>query len=90
MTSLAARTCLSHSGYILVLALPCLYVLFLLLCEGLLSCVLLTAQSLPGSYQRHTVQPNKVYIGGLPEHTRKEDLQSCFGKLGTIVNIELK
>lgn len=36
------------------------------------------------------MQPNKVYIGGLPEHTRKEDLQSCFGKIGTIVNIELK
>ncbi|CAL1696203.1 unnamed protein product [Somion occarium] len=36
------------------------------------------------------IKPNKVYIGGLPEHTRKEDLQSCFGKIGTIVNIELK
>ncbi|KAI0344120.1 hypothetical protein BDW22DRAFT_1427763 [Trametopsis cervina] len=36
------------------------------------------------------VLPNKVYIGGLPEHTRKEDLEGCFGKLGTIVNIELK
>ncbi|KAI0080056.1 hypothetical protein K474DRAFT_388307 [Panus rudis PR-1116 ss-1] len=36
------------------------------------------------------MQPNKVYIGGLPEHTRKEDLQSCFGKIGNIVNIELK
>jgi hypothetical protein len=36
------------------------------------------------------VQPNKVYIGGLPEHTRQEDLQSCFGKIGDIVNIELK
>jgi hypothetical protein len=35
-------------------------------------------------------QPNKVYIGGLPEHTRREDLQSCFGKIGNIVNIELK
>lgn len=35
-------------------------------------------------------QPNKVYIGGLPEHTRKEDLESCFGKIGNIVNIELK
>jgi RNA recognition motif-containing protein len=36
------------------------------------------------------VQPNKVYVGGLPEHTRQEDLQSCFGKLGSILNIELK
>lgn len=36
------------------------------------------------------MQPNKVYIGGLPENTRQEDLQSCFGKLGNIVNIELK
>ena len=35
-------------------------------------------------------QPNKVYIGGLPENTRQEDLQNCFGKLGKIVNIELK
>ena len=36
------------------------------------------------------LQPNKVYIGGLPENTRQEDLQSCFGKIGNIVNIELK
>lgn len=36
------------------------------------------------------LQLNKVYIGGLPEHTRKEDLESCFGKIGNIVNIELK
>ncbi|KAK0245895.1 hypothetical protein EDD85DRAFT_37235 [Armillaria nabsnona] len=34
--------------------------------------------------------PNKVYIGGLPENTRQEDLQGCFGKIGNIVNIELK
>ena len=36
------------------------------------------------------LQPNKVYIGGLPEHTRKEDLESCFGKIGAILNVELK
>lgn len=36
------------------------------------------------------LQPNKVYIGGLPDNTRQEDLQSCFGKIGRIVNIELK
>jgi hypothetical protein len=36
------------------------------------------------------LQPNKVYIGGLPENTRQEDLQSCFGKIGNIANIELK
>ncbi|GJE85928.1 RNA-binding domain-containing protein [Phanerochaete sordida] len=36
------------------------------------------------------IKPNKVYIGGLPEHTRKEDLESCFGKIGSIVNVELK
>jgi len=35
-------------------------------------------------------QPNKVYIGGLPEQTREADLQNCFGKIGTIANIELK
>jgi hypothetical protein len=35
-------------------------------------------------------QPNKVYIGGLPEHTREADLHNCFGKIGNIVNIELK
>ncbi|EGO02822.1 hypothetical protein SERLA73DRAFT_70307 [Serpula lacrymans var. lacrymans S7.3] len=34
--------------------------------------------------------PNKVYVGGLPEHTRQEDLRSCFGKIGSIVNVELK
>jgi hypothetical protein len=36
------------------------------------------------------LQLNKIYIGGLPEHTRREDLQNCFGKLGEITNIELK
>jgi RNA recognition motif-containing protein len=36
------------------------------------------------------MQLNKVYIGGLPETTRREDLQSCFGKIGNITNIELK
>ncbi|KAF8557390.1 hypothetical protein OG21DRAFT_1494772 [Imleria badia] len=36
------------------------------------------------------VKPNKVYIGGLPDHTRPEDLQNCFGKIGNIVTIELK
>lgn len=35
-------------------------------------------------------QPNKVYIGGLPEQTREADLQNCFGKIGNIANIELK
>ncbi|KAH0838659.1 hypothetical protein J3R83DRAFT_6984 [Lanmaoa asiatica] len=34
--------------------------------------------------------PNKVYIGGLPDHTRPEDLQNCFGKIGNIATIELK
>ncbi|EIW86353.1 hypothetical protein CONPUDRAFT_133797 [Coniophora puteana RWD-64-598 SS2] len=36
------------------------------------------------------VKANKVYVGGLPEHTQTEDLQNCFGKLGSIVAIELK
>jgi len=44
-----------------------------------------------GTFCLHSLeQPNKVYIGGLPEHTRQEDLQNCFGKIGSIVNIELK
>ncbi|KAF5375190.1 hypothetical protein D9758_000022 [Tetrapyrgos nigripes] len=34
--------------------------------------------------------PNKVYIGGLPENTRPEDLRNCFSKIGNIVAIELK
>ncbi|KAH8120522.1 RNA-binding domain-containing protein [Phellopilus nigrolimitatus] len=42
------------------------------------------------AYREKQIKPNKVYIGGLPEHTRQEDLQSCFGKIGNIVNIELK
>ncbi|KAJ3516790.1 hypothetical protein NLJ89_g911 [Agrocybe chaxingu] len=42
------------------------------------------------TFREKQVKPNKVYIGGLPEHTRQEDLQSCFGKIGTIINIELK
>ncbi|KAF8973853.1 hypothetical protein BDZ97DRAFT_1777167 [Flammula alnicola] len=42
------------------------------------------------TFREKQVKPNKVYIGGLPEHTRQEDLQSCFGKIGNIVNIELK
>ncbi|KAF7310585.1 hypothetical protein HMN09_00601300 [Mycena chlorophos] len=37
-----------------------------------------------------SVQPNKVYIGGLPENTRINDLESCFGQIGHIVDIELK
>ncbi|PPR00262.1 hypothetical protein CVT24_005010 [Panaeolus cyanescens] len=41
-------------------------------------------------YREKQIKPNKVYIGGLPEHTRQEDLQNCFGKIGRIVNIELK
>ncbi|KAK7468546.1 hypothetical protein VKT23_003051 [Stygiomarasmius scandens] len=36
------------------------------------------------------IKPNKVYIGGLPEHTRQEDLRNCFSKIGNIVAIELK
>ncbi|KIJ45699.1 hypothetical protein M422DRAFT_251007 [Sphaerobolus stellatus SS14] len=49
----------------------------------------------PGSksgtiYREKQVKPNKVYVGGLPEHTRQEDLQACFGKLGHIQSIELK
>ncbi|KAA1084611.1 hypothetical protein PGT21_032877 [Puccinia graminis f. sp. tritici] len=34
--------------------------------------------------------PSKIYIGGLPELTRPEDLQDCFSQLGRIKNIELK
>ncbi|KZT06279.1 uncharacterized protein LAESUDRAFT_726108 [Laetiporus sulphureus 93-53] len=48
------------------------------------------AKSDSGYHGDKQVKPNKVYIGGLPEHTRKEDLESCFGKIGNIVNIELK
>ncbi|KIK97878.1 hypothetical protein PAXRUDRAFT_748534 [Paxillus rubicundulus Ve08.2h10] len=36
------------------------------------------------------LKPNKVYVGGLPDHTRQEDLRNCFGKIGNIANIELK
>ncbi|KAF8898484.1 hypothetical protein BD779DRAFT_1484182 [Infundibulicybe gibba] len=42
------------------------------------------------AYREKQVKPNKVYVGGLPEHTDVADLQRCFGKIGTIVNIELK
>ncbi|KAF5356108.1 hypothetical protein D9756_004039 [Leucocoprinus leucothites] len=42
------------------------------------------------TFSHKQVKPNKVYIGGLPEHTREADLQNCFGKIGAIVNIELK
>ncbi|PCH33299.1 hypothetical protein WOLCODRAFT_135044 [Wolfiporia cocos MD-104 SS10] len=48
------------------------------------------AKSDAGYRGEKQIKPNKVYIGGLPEHTRKEDLESCFGKIGNIVNIELK
>ncbi|KAF8592023.1 hypothetical protein K439DRAFT_1656454 [Ramaria rubella] len=41
-------------------------------------------------YREKQIKPNKVYVGGLPEHTRQEDLQSCFGKIGRIASIELK
>lgn len=36
------------------------------------------------------VQPNKVYIGGLPDDTRETDLRDCFGTFGPIKYIELK
>ncbi|TFK76747.1 hypothetical protein BDN72DRAFT_829902 [Pluteus cervinus] len=42
------------------------------------------------SFRDKQVKPNKVYIGGLPEHTRYEDLQRCFSQFGTITTIELK
>ncbi|KAJ6575531.1 hypothetical protein B0H10DRAFT_2168546 [Mycena sp. CBHHK59/15] len=42
------------------------------------------------NFREKQVKPNKVYVGGLPEHTRPEDLQSCFGQIGNITNIELK
>ncbi|KAF4605601.1 hypothetical protein EYR40_004388 [Pleurotus pulmonarius] len=42
------------------------------------------------SFRDRQAKPNKVYIGGLPTNTRIEDLRSCFGKIGTIVQIELK
>lgn len=43
------------------------------------------------SYQNIQV-PNqsKIYIGGLPEFTRPEDLNDCFSQLGRIWNVELK
>ncbi|PLW06915.1 hypothetical protein PCASD_24007 [Puccinia coronata f. sp. avenae] len=34
--------------------------------------------------------PSKIYIGGLPELTRREDLEDCFSQLGRIKNVELK
>ena len=37
---------------------------------------------------RSAAQPNKVYVGGLPEGARQEDLQTCFGKIGNIVDID--
>ena len=35
-------------------------------------------------------RPNEIYISGLPEHARIEDLQNCFGKIGTVLNVEVK
>lgn len=32
----------------------------------------------------------KIYIGGLPETTREEDLHDCFSQLGRVKQIELK
>lgn len=52
-------------------------------------CIYLTRHAIL-SVARSRLQPNKVYVGGLPEHTRQEDLQSCFGKIGVITAIELK
>ncbi|KAI0724199.1 hypothetical protein C8T65DRAFT_691343 [Cerioporus squamosus] len=57
------------------------------LTDGFLSCYSFLGDPLSLYWD---FQLNKVYIGGLPEHTRKEDLESCFGKIGNIVNIELK
>ncbi|KAA1468465.1 hypothetical protein DENSPDRAFT_833759 [Dentipellis sp. KUC8613] len=49
-----------------------------------------SGKSGPPAYREKQIKPNKVYIGGLPENTRQEDLQNCFGKIGNIINIELK
>ncbi|KAF9229744.1 hypothetical protein BS17DRAFT_37304 [Gyrodon lividus] len=49
-----------------------------------------TSNNNPEFGREKQVKPNKVYVGGLPDHTRQEDLQNCFGKIGSIVNIELK
>ncbi|CAE6490336.1 unnamed protein product [Rhizoctonia solani] len=61
-------------------------------CVGFLRLVKLTlvAVFFRSSARMLALQPNKVYIGGLPEQTRQEDLQACFGKIGNIVSIELK
>ncbi|KAJ8507366.1 hypothetical protein ONZ45_g10257 [Pleurotus djamor] len=42
------------------------------------------------TFRDKQAKPNKVYIGGLPSNTRIEDLRSCFGKIGNIIQIELK
>lgn len=34
--------------------------------------------------------PNKVYIGGLPEFARKADLESWFSEIGAVRNVDLK
>jgi hypothetical protein len=36
------------------------------------------------------LQSNKIYIGGLPESTRTEDLQDCFSQIGPLVKVDLK
>lgn len=37
-----------------------------------------------------TLNAQKIYIGGLPEIARLDDLHDCFSQLGTILNVELK
>jgi RNA recognition motif-containing protein len=37
-----------------------------------------------------SVQPTKIYIGGLPETTRSEDLEDCFSQIGRLVKVDLK
>jgi len=60
------------------------------LCLAFFSIPFSTSRGEHHFYTLLNFQPNKVYIGGLPENTRQEDLQNCFGKIGSILNIELK
>lgn len=47
-------------------------------------------RNIPSHHPSVVPNASKIYIGGLPELTRPDDLDDCFSQLGRIKNIELK
>ncbi|KAG9008499.1 hypothetical protein FRB90_008841 [Tulasnella sp. 427] len=49
-----------------------------------------SAAATANAYKNKTNKTQKIYVGNLPNTTREDDLQGCFGEMGRIVGVELK